>query len=92
MLRYDFVAPCAGTSKRLTLFAPTEAIFDRNQNSARAWVVEDNRAQLRTLTLGSREREQHLHVLEGLQPGDRVILPPFDEIKDGERVKVLDRS
>ena len=84
--------PDAGTSKRLTLFAPAEAIFDRNQNSARAWVVEDNRAQLRTLTLGSREREQHLHVLEGLQPGDRVILPPFDEIKDGERVKVLDRS
>ena len=58
--------------------------------TARVWVVENDRALLRTLQLGREEREQHVQVLDGLQPGDRVILPPFDELKNGQRVTAAD--
>ena len=81
-----------GSSRRLALFAPVEAMFDRAQDSARVWVVEDGRAQPRTLKLGVEEREQHLHVLEGLYPGDHVILPPHHKLKKAQRVKVSDPS
>ena len=81
-----------GSSRRLALFAPVEAMFHRAQDSARVWVVEDGRAQPRTLKLGVEEREQHLHVLEGLYPGDHVILPPHHKLKKAQRVKVSDPS
>ena len=83
-------SPTTGNSRRLTLFAPAEALLDRTRDSARVWVVENDRALLRILQLGSEEREQHVQVLDGLQPGDRVILPPFDELKNGQRVAAAD--
>ena len=77
---------------RLAIFAPEEALFDRSQNSARAWIVEDGRARLRTLKVGSGEREQHLRIIDGLRPGDQVILPPFGDLEENQRVKITNPS
>ena len=76
------------TARRLTLFVPTGSLFEQSQESARVWSVERGRARLRILTLGSEKREGHIQVIEGLKPGDQVILPPFDGLKDNQRIKI----
>ena len=84
----DSLTQAASGSDRLKIFAPKNALLDHTNSSARVWVVEDERAQLRKLETGSEERDGHLHVLVGLRPGDRVILPPFDNLKEGKRIKI----
>ena len=77
---------------RLAIFAPEEALFDRSQSSARGWIVEDGRARLRTLKVGSEKREQHLRIIDGLRPGDQVILPPFGDLEENQRVRITNPS
>lgn len=48
--------------------------------------IEDGRAALRTVTLGQGNGLE-TQVLEGLQPGDRVILHPSDRVTDGVAVE-----
>ena len=64
------------TSARLALFAPIEALFERSGSQAKVWIVDDGRAQLREVMIGSEERDDHLHLYDGLRSGDQVILPP----------------
>lgn len=84
----DSATRSTGGSDRLTIFAPIDALLDQTGAAARAWVVEDERAQLRKLETGSEERDGHLHIIAGLRPGDRVILPPFNNLKEGKRIKI----
>ena len=81
-----------GSGERLAIFAPREAFFDHSQQSARAWVVEGERVRLRTLKVGSGERDQHLRIIDGLRPGDRVVLPPFEDLKDNQRIRITNQS
>ncbi len=76
------------TGGRLATYAPKDALFDLSGATARAWIVDGKRAQLRDLKVGSQERDHHRLILEGLRPGDRVILPPHDKLKPGKRIKV----
>ena len=72
---------------RLAIYVPADALFDRSEQSARAWILDQDRARLRELKLGREERDGHLLVYEGLRSGDRVILPPHDKLKPGKRVR-----
>lgn len=74
-------------SNRLSLYAPTPALFERSGQSAKAWVLIDGRAEPRTLTTGTEKRDDHLLILEGLRSGDRLILPPHHKLKPGTRVQ-----
>ena len=75
--------------EQLTLFLVRHAEkVDQSQESARVWSVERGRARLRILTLGSEKREGHIQVIEGLKPGDQVVLPPFDGLKENQRIKI----
>ena len=78
----------SSSHQRLTLYAPKEALLNRDGNKAQVWIAANKRAQRRDLTLGSEERDGHLQVLEGLHSGDQLILPPHDELKNGSRVSV----
>ena len=49
------------------------------------YVVSGGRARKRELRIGHRN-DQAAEVLSGVQPGERVILHPTDEISDGARV------
>jgi len=80
------------TSQRLTLFVPTASLFERSQESARVWSFERGRARLRILTLGSEKREGHTQVIKGLKPGDQVVLPPFDELKENQRIRIASNT
>lgn len=85
-------APTNGSGSSLAIFAPIDSLFDRSQKSARVWTVENDRARLRTLTLGTDQREGHIQVIKGLRPGDRVVLPPFDTLSENRRIRATHRD
>lgn len=64
---------------------PAGALFRRGGDWM-AFVIEDGRARLRAVKAG-RAGAQEVQVLEGLQPGETVILHPGNRIRDGQRVK-----
>jgi HlyD family secretion protein len=64
--------------------APTSSLFRRGESWA-VFVVEGGRARLRPITVGQRNGLQ-AQVLEGLRPGEEVIVFPSDALEDGHRV------
>ena len=81
--------PSPEAGERLSIYAPKSALVDPAGGTARAWVVEQGRAQLREVAIGSRERDDHLLVSRGLRSGDQVILPPHHQLKAGKRIKIM---
>jgi HlyD family secretion protein len=66
------------------LQVPLGALFRAGDNWA-VFVVADGRAQRRLVSIGQR----NLHaaqVIEGLKPGEQVILHPSDRVHDGVRI------
>jgi HlyD family secretion protein len=63
------------------LAVPVSALF-RRDDQWHVFIVENNRAALRALEIGDRNRE-FAQVLNGLSDGDNVILYPSDLISDG---------
>jgi RND family efflux transporter MFP subunit len=63
------------------------AIITRAQGTQVAVVGDNNRVELRNITLG-RDYGSYIEVLAGLQASDRVIVNPPDAISDGATVKV----
>lgn len=64
---------------------PASAIFQRGD----AWsvfVVRDGRARLQRVTIGQ-QGDGVTQVLEGLAPGQRVVVFPSDELESGDRVR-----
>lgn len=70
------------------LTIPVGALF-RDGTDWATYVLRDGQAQVQAITLGERN-ESLAQVLDGLQPGDRVILHPSDLVADG--VKVAPRA
>lgn len=68
------------------LLVPTAALF-RQANDWAVFVVEQNRARLRTVRLGQRNSDA-AQLLEGLAEGERVIVYPGDRVQDGVAVQV----
>ena len=69
------------------LKVPSGALFRRGQAWA-AFVVANDRAQLRAVTVG-RSSGTETQVLTGLKEGDAVILYPGDRVQDGQRVRTI---
>ncbi|MCU0903395.1 MAG: HlyD family efflux transporter periplasmic adaptor subunit [Tabrizicola sp.] len=66
------------------LTIPVGALFRDGADWA-TYVLRDGRAKVQILTLGERN-ESFAQVLDGLQPGDQVILHPSDLVSDGVSV------
>lgn len=66
------------------LTIPVGALFRDGGNWA-TYVLREGRATVQSLTLGERN-ESLAQVLDGLQPGDMVILHPSDQVADGVSV------
>jgi multidrug efflux pump subunit AcrA (membrane-fusion protein) len=64
-------------------------VSNRSGKTAFVWVVsaDGQHAKRRAVTLGTGKREGHLPVMEGLRPGDRVIVNPPASLKEGIRIK-----
>ncbi len=67
------------------LLIPAGAVFRLGEGWA-TYVAEDGRAQLRSVRVGRRNGSQ-AEVLGGVEPGERVVLYPTDNVVDGLRVK-----
>lgn len=69
------------------LAIPSGALF-RDGSDWATYVLRDGRARIQTISLGERD-EAYAQVLDGLTPGDRVILHPNDQVTDGTRVEAM---
>ena len=65
--------------------APAGSLFRLGDDWAVFCVIE-NTAQLRSIKVG-RQNAHEVQVLEGLMPGDVVVMHPGDDVTDGVSVK-----
>jgi HlyD family secretion protein len=63
---------------------PTSALF-RDGDAWAVFVFEDGRARLTRTAIGQRN-QTHAEVIDGLAPGQHVVLHPSDTLSDGARV------
>jgi HlyD family secretion protein len=68
-----------------TLSVPTGAIF-RSGDDWAVFVVENSKAALRRVEVGE-NNGLRAQVLDGLSPGERVILHPSDQVADGVTIE-----
>ena len=64
---------------------PLTALF-RHGDQWAVFVEQDGRARLRVIELGQRTGLE-AEVIEGVEPGERVVLSPSDRISDGVRIR-----
>jgi HlyD family secretion protein len=64
--------------------APTSSLF-RTDGDWSVFVVEGDVVRRRTVKIGERN-QQLAEVLEGLQPGDKVVAYPGESLTDGTRI------
>lgn len=67
------------------LQVPSSAMF-RVEDSWGVYLIDGGRAVLQSVQPGRRAGLE-VQVLEGLQPGDRVVIHPGDDIADGSRIR-----
>jgi RND family efflux transporter MFP subunit len=70
-----------------TLAVPTNALLFRGEGTRVAVVGPQNRVQLRPVTIG-RNLGESFEVLDGVAPGDRLVLNPADSLLEGDVVAV----
>ena len=70
---------------RDALAVPSSALFRSGGGKWAVFVVEDGAARLRTVEAG-RDNGVEAQVLDGLRPGEQVILYPASDLTDGARV------
>jgi len=78
----------ATTDGRVTVYVPESALLSAG-NNPQVWVVDESgeRVTLRDLTLSPEKRDDHRKVIEGLRPGDQVVLNPPADLQAGERIQ-----
>lgn len=78
------VSMAGASTGRLALYMPKQALID----GSKAWVVStESKAELRNVEVSTESRDGHIRVLSGLKSGERVILPPFTDLAEGDRVE-----
>lgn len=74
---------------------PDHVLSRREESKARVWAVVHDRnadstvATARSVTLQRADVAGYVEVTEGLQPGDRVIAPPHENLRDGSHVRIM---
>lgn len=69
-----------------TLVIPDTAVFDYKGNSC-VFVVENGKTVLRQIRKGI-ESDKTIEVLEGLEEGEKIILKPDNNMKEGIKIKI----
>lgn len=85
----DAVPEPVSPSVPADLYDPDDVDEDGNVELEGAFVLRDGRAVFMPIDIGI-AGERHFEVLAGVEPGERIILGPFDVIRtlrDGDRVR-----
>lgn len=74
-------------SSSAPLLAPRSALIDVSNSSASAWLLDQPTSTIhkRSLTLG-RLTADSAEILDGLRPGDRLVLSPSPDLRDNAKV------
>lgn len=67
---------------------PDKAVVLNSKNEPTAYVIVEEKAEARKLTLGL-ERNLMVQVLEGIRPGEMVVVEGNEKLKAGVAVKVI---
>lgn len=80
-------AVASTSSGRVALYIPETALLGSGKDVS-AWALDASGKQieLRELRIGGDRRDGHVHVIEGLRPGDFVVNNPSTDLEAGERV------
>ena len=70
-----------------TLLVPESSLLFRSEGPTLGVVSSDNRVQLKKIKIG-RDLGTRLEIVQGLSPGDRVIVSPSDSLASGQLVKI----
>ena len=71
------------------LTIPKQAVLEERGGAPYVWAVADGKAVKRELLLGLSSRKE-VEIIEGLEPGTRVVLRGFEKLKPGTEVQPLD--
>lgn len=84
----DIPAP-SGPGARLRVMVPQSALIEAGNNTSAVWAVDESgrRIERRTVSLSGEERDGYVAVRGGLRPGDRVVVRPSGNLRDGDRIK-----
>ncbi len=77
-----------GRVRRLVL-APVNALDNSANNHAALWIIgtDSLRLERRDVRTGRFRRDDWIEVESGLLPGERIVLPPHDDLVEGRRVR-----
>lgn len=80
--------PVNYSQANVRLFVPENALLNRNGNQALVWITDasDERLSQQDILLGTEQRDGFIQVQDGLQPGDRVVANPAQDLKAGMRI------
>jgi RND family efflux transporter MFP subunit len=75
--------------KGLEVLVPGPALFAERDKAASVWVVDETgrRLEKRSLRLGESHAGGYIPVREGLRPGDRVVMNPLPDLREGQRIR-----
>ncbi len=72
--------------RRATLCVPKEAVLSRNGRQTLFVVHEDGTVEERTVKIGLMN-DTEVEVLDGIEPGDTVVVTNQDKLQDGKKVE-----
>ncbi len=92
------LAPSVGELAEVTLQLPTtksapilpNASIQRVHGQTGVWKLEGSKPVFRTVRLGASDLAGQVHVLEGVQAGDTVVVYSQKALTEGKRVQVVD--
>ena len=102
LCRAEFLAPPAqaggttllGQPSAVRLYLPIAALLSNTgPEPAVVWKLDATRLRVvrQEVVTSGQARDGYLRVVEGLKPGDRVVLSPAPDIEAGERVAAIDQ-
>lgn len=79
----------SGTWRKLTVMVPESILRDRDGNRAAIWAVsiDGAHAEKRAVQLGKARMDDRVSVVDGVRPGDRLIVNAPESMEPGDRVR-----
>ncbi len=99
LCRAEFLAPVtpAGravsesrrASTAVNLFVPNSALIGSRDHQATVWRLDESGERVipTEVTLGDERGETHRLAIEGLRPGDRVVINPPADLQPGDKIR-----